>query len=266
MADIHATAIVEGGASLGEGVVIGPYCRVGPEVALGDNVHLHSHVVIAGRTSIGVDNRIFPFAAIGTAPQAVKYRGEPSRLLIGDRNVIREHVTMNPGTEDGGMLTRVGDDGLFMIGTHIAHDCCVGNGVVFANSATLGGHVVVGDYVTMGGVSAVHQFCRIGAHAIVGGMSGVDRDVIPYGSVMGNRARLTGLNVVGLRRRGFSRGEIGVLRTVYRLLFAEEGTMAERVDDVVRMYRDNAPAMEIVDFIRAESYRAICQPKVGNAA
>ena len=266
MAGIHPTAIVETGAELGKDVAVGPFCTVGPDTVLGDGVELVSHVVVAGRTTIGAGTRIFPFASIGTPPQDLKYNGEPSRLEIGAGNVIREHVTMNPGTEGGGMLTRVGDNGLFMTGAHVAHDCTVGNHVIFANNATLGGHVTVDDHAIIGGLAAVHQHCRIGAHAIIGGVSAVVQDVIPYGSATGDRARLIGLNVVGLRRRDFARGDIQALRTAYRLLFAEEGTLAERLDDVARMYADNKPVMDIVTFIRADSTRAICQPKTGNAA
>ena len=264
MAGIHPTAIVESGAELGEGVVVGPYCTVGPEAELHDGVRLDSHVVVAGRTAIGAETRVYPFASIGTPPQDLKYRGEPSRLEIGTGNLIREYVTMNPGTEGGGMLTRVGDNGLFMVGAHVAHDCRVGNHVILANNATLGGHVVVGDFAIIGGLAAVHQHCRIGAHAIIGGVSAVVQDVIPYGSAAGDRARLVGLNVVGLRRRDFPRNEIQALRTAYRLLFAEEGTLSERLEDVARMYEDNRPVMDIVAFIRADSTRAICQPKTGN--
>ena len=163
------------------------------------------------------------------------------------------------------MVTRVGDRGLFMLGAHVAHDCTVGNHVIFANNATLGGHVVVDDYAIIGGLAAVHQFCRIGAHAIIGGVSAVVQDVIPYGSASGDRARLIGLNIVGLRRREFSRADIQALRAAYRLLFAEEGTLSERIDDVAEMYSDNAAVMDIVAFMRADSTRAICQPKAGNA-
>lgn len=261
MTDIHATALVANGASIGDGVVIGPYCVVGPEVKLADGVRLVSHVVVSGRTSIGPNSHIYPFASIGQPPQDMKYKGEPSMLEIGANNIIREHVTMNPGTAGGGMVTRVGNNCLFMVAAHVAHDCVVGNHVVFANNATLGGHVHVGDYVILGGLAAVHQFCRIGRHAMVGGMSGVEQDVIPYGSVIGNRARLAGLNVVGLKRRGFSRAEVATLRKAYRLLFAEEGSMAERLNDATEMYKDNEPVMEIVDFIRGESSRSICQPR-----
>ena len=265
MAEVHATAVVESGARLGQGVRVGPYCTVGPDVVLEDGVKLISHVVVAGRTTVGPRTTVYPFASIGMPPQDLKYKGEPSRLEIGADNTIREHVTMNTGTEGGGMLTRVGDRGLFMMGAHVAHDCMVGNHVIFANNATLGGHVVVDDYAIIGGLAAVHQFCRIGAHAIIGGVSAVVQDVIPYGSASGDRARLTGLNIVGLRRREFSREDIQALRTAYRLLFAEEGTLSERIDDVAQMYSDNAAVMDIVAFMRADSARAICQPKAGNA-
>jgi UDP-N-acetylglucosamine acyltransferase len=172
---------------------------------------------------------------------------------------------MNPGTQGGGMITRTGNDCLFMVSSHVAHDCKIGNNVILANNATLGGHVLIEDYVILGGLAAVHQFCRIGRHAMVGGLSGVENDVIPYGSVFGNRARLAGLNIVGLKRRGFSRVDITALRKAYRLLFAEEGTMAERLEDVAEMYKDNQPVMEIVRFIREDSNRAICQPLSGHA-
>jgi len=264
MVAVHATAVVERDAELAEDVQIGPYCVVGPEVRLGAGVRLASHVVIAGRTTIGAGSRIFSFASIGTIPQDMKYRGEPSELRVGANSVIREYVTMNPGTEAGNMLTRVGDHGLFMIGVHIAHDCTVGDHVVMANNATLGGHVSIADYAILGGLSAVHQFVRIGRHAIVGGMTGVENDVIPYGSVTGNRARLSGLNIVGLKRRGFSRDDVQALRKAYRLLFAPEGTMAERLEDVAQLFADNAAVMEVVSFIRADSPRALCQPRDGH--
>lgn len=264
MTDIHPTAVIAPEASLGAGVNVGPYCIIGPQVTLGDGVSLHSHVVVDGRTTIGEATKIYPFASVGLQPQDLKYKGEASTLIIGARNQIREHVTMNPGTEGGIMETRVGDDCLFMIGSHVAHDCVIGNHVIMANNATLGGHVEVGDYAIIGGLAAVHQFVRIGAHAMVGGMSGVEQDLIPYGSAMGERARLRGLNLVGLQRRDFSRNDIHTLRTAYRLLFAQEGTLSERVDDVVDMYGDSSAVMEIVEFIRAETSRAVLQPKSAN--
>ncbi len=261
MTQIHATAIIEQGARLGEGAVVGPYCCVGGMVELGDGVRLHSHVVVAGKTTIGPNTHIFPFASIGHPPQDLKFKGEESELVIGANNIIREHATMNPGTAGGGMITRIGNNCLFMVGTHVAHDCDIANHVILANNATLAGHVAVDDFAILGGLSAVHQFCRIGRHAMIGGMSGVENDVIPYGSVTGNRARLDGLNIVGLRRRGFSRSEVAAMRKAYRLLFAHEGTLAERLEDVAEMYKDNDAVMDIVGFIRSDSSRAICQPK-----
>ena len=261
MAAIHPTAIVEAGAKLGADVKIGPYCIVGPAVELGDGVELVAHVVVAGHTRVGPRTRIYPFASIGHPPQDLKYKGEPSKLLIGSDNTIREHVTMNPGTAGGGMLTSVGDHCLFMVASHVAHDCRVGDHVVMANNATIGGHVVLDDWVILGGLAAVHQFVRIGKHAIIGGMSGVENDVIPYGSVMGDRARLAGLNVVGLKRRGFDRDALHDIRRAFRLLFADEGTMAERLTDVAELFPDNEPVMDIVRFIQTSSERAICQPR-----
>jgi len=261
MTDIHLTAIVDSDAQIGDGVVIGPYCVVEAGVTLGTNVRLHSHVVVGGLTRIGAETEIYPFATIGLPPQDLKYAGETSELVIGERNRIREHVTMNPGTSEGGMVTSVGNDCLFMVGSHVAHDCLMGDHIVMANNATLAGHVVVGDFAILGGLSAVHQFVRIGRHAIVGGMSGVENDVIPYGSVMGDRARLSGLNVIGLKRRNFAKDEIHKLRTAYRMLFAEEGTLLERIDDVAKMFGDNADILEIVEFMRADSSRGLTQPR-----
>lgn len=260
MPEIHATAIVHKGARLGDNVRIGPYCVIEAQVELADEVALHSHVCIAGRTKIGQGTKIFPFAAIGLAPQDQKYSGEDSQLIIGAGNVIREYVTMNPGTAGGGMVTRVGDNGLFMAGSHVAHDCQVGDHVILANNATLAGHVTAGDFAIFGGLSAVQQFVRVGPHAMIGGMSGVESDVIPYGSVLGNRAHLGGLNVVGLKRRGFSREQIHALRNAYRMLFASEGTLQERLEDVAKLFAGQAQIMEIVEFIRASS-RGVCTPQ-----
>ena len=261
---VHPSAVVDPAARLGEGVRIGPFCCVGSDVDLGDEVHLVSHVVVGGRTRIGGGTIVYPFAALGTPPQDMKYRGEPSELVIGCNNRIREQVTMNPGTEGGGMVTRVGDNGLFMVGSHVAHDCQLGDNVILANNATLAGHVVVGDFAILGGLSAVHQFVRIGHHAMIGGMSGVENDVIPFGLVMGDRARLSGLNLVGLERRGYGREAIQALRAAYRMLFGPEGTLAERVDEVDRSFRENAAVADIVGFIRSKSSRAVCQPRTGN--
>ena len=261
MVEIHESSVVEASAKLGAGVLVGPFCLIGKDVVLEDGVKLLSHVVVIGRTRIGRNKEIYPFASIGHRPQDMKYKGEPSRLEIGNNNMIREYVTMQPGTEGGGMVTKVSDNCLFMAGAHVAHDCIIGTNVIMANNATLAGHVKVDDHAIIGGLAAVHQFCRIGHHAMIGGMSGVEHDVIPYGSVMGDRARLSGLNIVGMKRRGISRDDIHTLRTAYRLLFAEEGTMAERVEDVVQVHGGNPLVMDIVAFIRDESTRAICHPR-----
>lgn len=261
MTRIHPTAIVDPKAELADDVVLGAYCCIGPKVRLDRGVVLKSHVVVEGRTHVGPNTVIFPFASIGHVPQDLKYRGEDSALVIGANNRIREYVTMNPGTEGGGMMTRIGDNCLFMIGAHVAHDCIIGDNVIMANNATLAGHVVVGDFAIIGGLSAVHQFVRIGRHAMIGGMSGVENDIIPYGSVMGDRARLSGLNIVGLKRRGFSKDDIHNLRTAYRMLFAEEGTLSERVDDVARLFGDNHAVMDVIAFMRTESNRGLTQPR-----
>ncbi len=269
MTGIHSTAIVAPGAKLGAGVAIGPYCIVGEHVVLEDGVTLASHVVVDGHTRIGPRTRVYPFASLGQGPQHLKYAGEPTRLEIGADNVIREYVTMNTGTAGGGGVTRVGERNFFMVNTHVAHDCVVGSHVVMANNAVLGGHVTVGDYTVFGGNCAIHQFVRIGRYAMITGVCGVAEDVIPYGIVYplyNNRATLAGLNLVGLRRRGFLRDQIHTLRTAYRLLFAEEGTLKERVEDVAEMYRENEAVMEIVSFIRADAHRSICLPTTGRQA
>lgn len=263
---IHTTAIVEDGAKLEDDVSIGPYSIIGADVELASGVNIGPHVVIGCRTFIGANTRVFPFASIGLPPQDLKFQGERSRLEIGCNCIIREHVTINPGTHGGGMVTRIGDNCLLMAGSHVAHDCRIGDHVILVNCATLGGHVEIGDWAIVGGLSAAHQFTRIGRHAMIGGMSGVENDVIPYGRVVGNRARLHGLNIVGLKRRQFSRDQVNALRHAYRLLFAHEGTMVERLEDVAQLFRDNQFVMEIVDFIRAESPRGICQPGSQDAA
>jgi UDP-N-acetylglucosamine acyltransferase len=257
---IHPSAIVDSKARIGEGVEIGPYCIVGPDVTLHSGVKLLHHVVVEGHTEIGEDCVVSSFASLGGPPQHLAHKGEPTRLVVGARNSIREHVTMNAGTVMGGGVTTVGDDGLFMVGSHVAHDCVVGNHVVFANNATLGGHVQMGDYVFMGGLSAVHQHTRIGRQAFIGGLAAVTKDVIPFGSVWGVYAHLEGLNLVGLKRRGFSRERIKDLRSAYRLLFAPEGTFQERLEDVARVFAGSADVQEMVDFIRADANRPLCLP------
>ncbi|MET0605041.1 MAG: acyl-ACP--UDP-N-acetylglucosamine O-acyltransferase [Beijerinckiaceae bacterium] len=260
-ASIHPTAIVDARAEIGESVIIGPFCIVGPDARLAGKVELVSHVVVAGRTSIGENTRIYPFASIGHPPQDLKYRGEPSTLSIGKNCQIREGVTMNPGTEGGGMKTVVGDNCLFLANSHVGHDSEVGDHVIFSNNVLLGGHCKIGEYAIIGGGAAIAQFVRIGQHAFASGLAGIRRDVIPYGSVIGIPAHLNGLNIIGLKRRGFSREAIHDLRRAYRLLFAEEGTLQERVEDVTSDFRDHPVVHEIVDFIREGGDRAFTLPK-----
>ncbi len=261
--DIHPSAIVDPEARLGENLRIGPFCVVGPEVTLGEEVELISHVTIAGRTSVGDGTVVYPFAALGHPPQDLTYAGERTELSIGSANRIREHVTMHPGTARGRGLTQVGDHNLFMAATHVAHDCEVGDHVVMANNATLGGHVTVCDHAYLGGLCAVHQFVRIGETAMIGGLTGVENDVIPYGLVIGDRAVLAGLNLVGLRRRGVGPEELRTLRNAYRQLFTDDrGAFADRLLEVAEVYGDQPRVMEIVAFIRERGQREICQPAV----
>jgi len=257
---IHPTAVIEEGAGIGAGCHIGPYCVVGPNVTLGDNITLKAHVVVEGKTSIGEGSTIYPFASIGTAPQDLKYHGEQSELIIGKNNTIREHVTMNPGTEGGGMKTVVGDNGLFMVGAHVAHDCILGNNVIMANNATLGGHVTIGDHVLIGGLAAVHQFVRIGSYAVIGGMCGVGDDVIPFGRAKGDRAYLAGLNLVGLERGGFEKDQIRGLQKAFNILFGGEGNLDERIESVAQDYAGDTLVQQIIDFARDKHKFGLCQP------
>jgi UDP-N-acetylglucosamine acyltransferase len=266
MAEVHPTALVDRQAELAPDVSVGPYCVVGPRVRLGRGVRLESHVVVEGRTTIGDGCRVFPFACLGHRPQDLKYQGEETELVIGRNNQIREHVTMHPGTAGGGGVTRVGDGGLFMAAIHVAHDCRIGDRVIMANNATLGGHVEVQDDAILGGVCAIHQFVRIGRQAMVGGLAAVENDVIPYGLVLGNRAWLDGLNVVGLKRRGVPREELQELRSAYRLLFAGEGAFADRLEQVAERFADQPRVMEIVAFIRGAGHRPICMPRQQRSA
>lgn len=258
--DLHKTAIVEDGARIGAGVRIGPYCHVGQHVTLDDGIELISHVVVAGRTTIGARTRIFPFASIGHQPQDLKYTGEPSTLAIGSDCLIREGVTMNPGTQGGGMTTTVGDRCAFLAYAHVGHDCRIGNNVIFSNNTLLAGHCTVGDFAILGGGAGVIQFARVGAHSFLGGMSALEDDLIPYGMAVGNRAHLSGLNIIGLQRRGFTREDIHALRRAYRSLFANEGTLAERMEDMAKEFGDNPIVQEIVAFVRAGGKRALCVP------
>jgi UDP-N-acetylglucosamine acyltransferase len=257
---VHPTAVVDPKAQIGDDVSIGPFCVIGPDVTLGARTKLMSHVVIDGVTTLGEDNVVYPFATLGGPPQHTAHKGEPTQLVIGDRNLIREHATMNTGTVGGGGVTRVGSDGLYMIESHVGHDCIVGDQVILTKQATLGGHCEVGDFVIVGGLAAVHQRTRVGRHAMIGGLAAVVKDVIPYGSVWGNHAHLEGLNLLGLKRRGFSRETINAMRAAYRMLFANEGTFNERLEDTVETYASCPEVMEIVDFIRADASRPICLP------
>jgi UDP-N-acetylglucosamine acyltransferase len=257
---VHPSSHVDAGAQLGDGVKIGPFCVVGAHVTLADGVELVSHVALSGHTSIGTATRIFPFASIGHEPQDLKFKGELSTLAIGAHCTIREGVTMNPGTEGGGSKTVVGDHCAFLANSHVGHDCIVGNNVIFSNGALLAGHCAVGDFAIIGGGAGIIQFARIGAHSFLGGMSAMENDLIPYGMALGNRAYLSGLNIIGLQRRGFARGDIHDLRRAYRALFANEGTLVERTDDVASEFKDHPIVQEIVAFIRAGGKRALCTP------
>jgi UDP-N-acetylglucosamine acyltransferase len=264
MVKVHATALVDPGAKLGTNVEIGPFCVIGPHVVLGDDVVVHSHASITSRTTLGAGCKVFPFVSLGAAPQDIKFHDEPSTLTIGSNTLIREYVTINPGTERGHMATKVGDNCFLMIGSHIAHDCDIGDNVTLVNGATLGGHVAIGEGAIIGGLSAVHQYVRIGAYAFVGGMSGITADVIPFGMAIGNRANLCGLNIVGLKRKGFPREQIHELRQAYRMMFASEGTLMERLEDVEPMFDKNPLVKQIIDFIKTQSERSFCVPN--NAA
>jgi len=259
MSQIHSSAVIEEGATIGEGCEIGPFCVVGADVVLGDQVVLKSHVVLTGNTEIGDDTVIFSFAVIGEVPQDLKFKGEQSRTLIGKRNRIREHVTVNAGTEGGGGVTRIGHDGLFMAGCHIAHDAQIGDRVIVVNSAAIAGHCVLQDDVIIGGLSGIHQWVRIGKGAIVGAVTMVTNDVIPYGLVQAPRGDLDGLNLVGLKRRGVARSDITALRAAFQMLAQGEGTFQERA----RRLADESESdyvQEIVAFITGDSDRSFLTP------
>lgn len=266
MTNIHPTAIVHENATIGADVKIGPYCVIGEHVTLGDGCELKSHVVIDGHTRIGKNCKIYPFASLGHAPQDLKYRGEPSELIIGDNNTIREHVTMNPGTQTGAMKTVVGNNGLFMVAVHVAHDCVIGNNVIMANNATLGGHVTVGNNVLVGGLAAVHQFVRIGDFSVIGGMSGVESDVIPYGRVKGERAHLAGLNLVGLERGGFEKDTIKTLQKAMKQLFEGDGTMDERILSMEQSFANDGIVMQMIAFAKGKERFGLCAPEPRRAA
>lgn len=260
MSRIHATAVVDAGAEIAEGVEIGPWCIVGPGVVLEADVRLVSHAVVQQDTTVGARTIIHPFCVIGGDPQHGGYKGETVRLEIGEDCLVREHSTFNRGTPVGGGVTRIGKGCMFMTGAHVGHDAIVGDNVTFANHATLGGHAEIGDRVFLGGLAAVHQFGRVGRGAIIGGLAAVTRDVIPYGSAWGNHARLHGLNLIGLKRKGYDKTAIRRLLAAYRDLFEGGGTFAGRLEAVEAAYADLPEIMEITAFIREDGKRPLCLP------
>lgn len=259
-AKIHASAIIEDGAVVGADCHIGPLCTVGPQVKLGEGVELKSHVVVTGDTEIGDETVVFPFSVIGEIPQDLKFAGENTKLIIGKRNRIREHVTMNTGTAGGGYITRVGDDGLFMAGCHVAHDAQIGNKVILVNNVAVAGHVVIEDDVIVGGLSGLHQWVRIGRGAIIGALSMVTADVLPHALVQGPRGELDGLNLVGLKRRGVDRADITALRAAFLMLKQGEGSFQERAARLGEE-SDSAYVREMVEFITGDSDRGFLTPK-----
>lgn len=259
MSDIHPSAVIEPGAQIGAGCKIGPFCIIGPEVVLHEDVELKSHVVVTGDTEIGQGTVVYSFTVLGEIPQDLKFDGEKTKLIIGRRNRIREHVTMNTGTAGGGGVTRVGDDGLFMAGCHIAHDAQIGNNVIVVNQSAIAGHVILEDDVIVGGLSGVHQFVRVGRGAMIGALSMVAQDVIPYGLVQASRGRLDGLNLIGLKRRGVTRADITALRAAFQTLGDGEGTFHERAERLGED-SDSDYVREIVSFVMGDSDRHFLTP------
>ncbi len=256
---IHKTAIIDNNAKISESAEIGPYTVIGPNVVIEANVKIHSHVNINGNTIIGKNNQIYPFASIGNDPQDLKYNGEETKLIIGENNKIREYVTINPGTVGGGGITSIGNNCLLMISSHIAHDCKVGNGVIIANNVPLGGHAIIEDNVVIGGNSAVQQFTRIGKMAMIGGMTGVLHDVIPYGLSTGNRNSLQGLNLIGLRRAKFNNKDILGLSEAYKEIFASKN-INENISNLNGSFKENSLVKNVIDFITKDKKRSICTP------
>jgi UDP-N-acetylglucosamine acyltransferase len=259
VASIHPTAQVEG--TVAADVIVGPFCVVGPQVVLSRGVRLHENIILKGDTEIGERTEIFPFASIGQSAQITGYTGRPGKLRIGAGCVLREYVTINVGSEKGDLVTEIGDDCFLMMGTHVAHDCKVGRNVVMVNYSGLAGHCVIGDFVIISGHNAVHQFVRIGESAYVGALSGVENDIIPFGMAIGNRARLKGLNIVGLKRRRIEKSRIHELRDAYRGLFTEAGTLRGRLDGVLAAHGHEPLVRTVVDFIRTGGGRAMCVPE-----
>ena len=259
---IHASATVAPGAQLGVGVKIGPFCTIGPDAVIGDGANLVSHVVVDGHTSIGAGVVLYPFCTVGLPPQDLKYKGEPTRCVIGPRTQIREHCTIHRGTASGKGITMVGADCMLMAVAHVAHDCTLGDHVIVANNAVMGGHVSIGDYAVIGGSAAIHQFVRIGRAAMIGGVSGVEGDVIPFGSVIGNRARLAGLNVIGLKRRGFDKAQIMRLRAAFRTLFGRDGVFATRLAETRARFGSDELVGEILAFIDTPGHRGLIRADI----
>ena len=256
---IHKTAIIDSKAKVSSAVIIGPYTVIGPNVQIDENVIIHSHVNISGHTKIGKGNKIYPFASIGNDPQDLKYKGEKSELVIGNNNIIREYVTANPGTSGGGSVTKIGSNNLLMIGVHIAHDCIIGNNIVVANNTAIAGHAEIGDDVIIGGNSGVQQFSRVGKMAMIGGMTGISRDVIPYGLSFGNRNYLSGINLIGLRRRNVPNKDILTLSEAYKEIFKTE-QLHDNLSKLNGEFKDNSYVKTVVDFINKDKKRPICTP------
>ena len=256
---IHKTALIDPKAKIANDVKIGPYSIIGPDVEINEGTEIQSHVFITGRTKIGLNNKIYSFASVGNDPQDLKFNGEENQLIIGNNNRIREYVTINPGTKGGGGLTKIGNNCLLMISSHIAHDCFVGNGVILANNVPLGGHAHIGDGAIIGGNSAVQQFTRVGKFAMVGGMCGVVRDIIPYGIAHGNRSILQGINLIGLRRKNISNKDILILSEAYKKIFKDEN-LTNNLNNLSNELKKNELVLEVVNFLEQDKKRPICTP------
>lgn len=259
--NIHPSAIISSSALIGSNVKIGPFCLVGPDVTLSDNVELKSHVVVEGLTKIGQNTVIYPFASIGQPPQILKYGGEKSQVIIGQDNMIREYVTIQAGSTGGGMVTSIANGCLFMVGAHVGHDCKIGNKVILANYVSLAGHVEIGDYATIGGLAAIHQYVRIGAYSMIGGVSAVVRDVIPFGLATNDRATLEGVNLVGMKRHGFSKQENLEAVKAVEEIFSTDGIFAQKVERVAAKYKGNKIVEQIIVFLKQDSSRSFCALK-----
>jgi len=257
---IHKTAIIDKEAKISENVQIGPYCTIGSKVKIGSNSKLHSHVSIVGNTSIGDNNEIFPFSSIGTPPQDLKYKGEENSIIIGNNNKFREYVNINPGTEQGGTITKIGNNNLFMVYCHVAHDCNIKDNVVLANNVQVGGHVLIQNNAIVGGSCAIHQFSRIGQSAMIGGMTGVLSDVIPFGLSLGNRNNLVGLNLIGLRRAGISNEDIKIMQSSYEIIF-KTSNFRINIENLDQKQKDNKYVKSIIEFINSDKKRPISLPE-----